>query len=202
MYLISVTGAFTGMVLTLQMNTAVSSYGAQSAIGGSVAVSLSRELAPVLSALLLTGRAGSAMTGELGAMRMTEQVDALTSMAVAPVQYLVVPRIVASVLVMPMLALIYGVCGMLGGYLVWIYQMGLDGTVYINSIHNYFDLNDLTHGLIKALVFGLLISVVCCSRGLFASGGSRGVGLATTRAVVVSSFLILASDYIITLIIT
>ena len=167
-----------------------------------MAVSLSRELAPVLSALLLIGRAGSAMTSELGAMRITEQIDALTSMAVAPVQYLVVPRIVASVLVMPMLALVYGFCGMLGGYFVWTRQMGLDGAVYLSSVHEYFDLDDFTHGMIKALVFGLLLSVVCCSRGLYATGGSRGVGLATTQAVVVSSFLILASDYLITLIIS
>ncbi len=201
-YLICTTGAFTGMVLSLQMHIAMKSYGTDSLIGGAIAVSLSRELAPVLTALLLIGRAGSAMTAELGSMKTTEQIDALSSMAVAPVQYLVVPRVIASAVVMPMLALLFGFAAMLGGYLVYTTQLGFDGAVFMWSIRDYLDWDDVGHGVVKAVVFGFLLAVVCCSKGINASGGARGVGLATTRGVVVSSFLVLASDYVITTVIS
>ncbi|MEW6114763.1 MAG: ABC transporter permease [Thermodesulfobacteriota bacterium] len=197
-YLICITGLFTGMVLALQGHIAMSRYGAESLIGGAVALSLARELGPVLSALMVIGRAGSAIIAELGSMRNTDQIDALASMAVHPVQYLVVPRVVAATIVLPFLALLFEFSGMVGAYLVYTTQLGQDGAVFINSIKDYLEAEDITHGLIKAVVFGLILSLVSCSKGFYATGGARGVGLATTRGVVISSLLILASDYVMT----
>lgn len=197
-YLIFVTGAFTGMVLTLQGHTAMARYGAESVVGGAVALSLARELGPVLSALMVVGRAGSAMTAELGSMKNTDQIDALSSMAVQPVQYLVVPRIIATTLVLPVLSVIFEFAGLLGGYIVFTKQLALAGGVYTASVRHYIELEDITHGLTKAVVFGVILSVVSCSKGFYATGGARGVGLATTRGVIVSSLLILASDYVMT----
>ncbi|MFH0821709.1 MAG: ABC transporter permease [Pseudomonadota bacterium] len=196
--LICVTGAFTGMVLALQADAAMNRFGAQSLIGAAVALSLARELGPVLAALLVTGRAGSAITAELGSMRSTDQIDALASMAVEPIQYLVAPRMVAAVLVMPMLTIIFEFTGMVGAYVVVTTHLKMEGGVFMAGVKDYLDYGDLIHGLVKAGVFGLVFSLVSCMKGFFATGGSRGVGLATTRAVVVSSLLTLASDYAMT----
>jgi phospholipid/cholesterol/gamma-HCH transport system permease protein len=196
--LITITGLFTGMVLALQSHIAVSKFGAEALVGAGVALSLARELGPVLSALMVVARAGSALTAELGSMRISQQIDALSSMAVAPIQFLVVPRFVATTLMLPLMAILFEFSGMVGAYFIFIYQLGGDGGVFMQSIKDYLTMADVTHGLTKSLVFGAILSIICCSKGYYSSGGSRGVGLATTRAVVVSSLLILASDYFMT----
>jgi phospholipid/cholesterol/gamma-HCH transport system permease protein len=196
--LICVTGAFTGMVLALQGDIAMKRYSAQSLIGAAVALSLARELGPVLAALMLIGRAGSAIAAELGTMRNTEQIDALSGMAVEPVQFLVVPRILATVIMTPVLTVLFEFSGMAGAYITAIYQVGLEGAVFMQSVRDYLGWDDIGHGLIKSVVFGLIVGLVSCTKGFFVTGGAHGVGLATTRAVVISSLLILASDYLMT----
>ncbi len=196
--LILVTGIFTGMVLALQTHVALSRYGAQSLVGAMVGLSLTRELGPVLSALMVIGRAGSAMTAELGTMRNTQQIDALASMAVEPVQFLVVPRVVATTLIMPGLALLFEFAGMLGACLICSIQLGSEYGAFVAGVRDYVTVHDITHGLIKAVVFGFVISSVSCTKGFYVAPGSRGVGSATTRAVVSASLLILASDYVMT----
>ncbi len=196
--LIILTGAFTGMVSVLQGYNAMHRYGAESMVGAMAALGLARELGPVISALMVVGRVGSAMTAELGMMRSTQQIDALTSMAVEPVQYLVVPRIVATTLVLPLLAAIFSFSGMVGAYGVATSYLGVDGGMFMNSVRYYLSPEDVIHGLIKAAVFGLIMSVVASYKGFYATGGARGVGVATTKSVVVSSVLVLISDYVMT----
>ncbi len=196
--LIVVTGAFTGMVLALQSFYALSRYGAVSLVGAGVALALCRELGPVLAALMVTARAGSAMTAELGSMRMSDQIDALASMAVEPVQYLVVPRVIAGTIVVPMLATLFEFAGMVGAYGVSTMQLGIEGGAFMASVNDYLSFHDVRHGLIKATVFGLLLTLIACAKGYYATGGARGVAKATTEAVVASALLILASDYLMT----
>jgi phospholipid/cholesterol/gamma-HCH transport system permease protein len=196
--LIVFTGAFTGMVSALQGYNGMHRYGAESMIGATVALALSRELGPVLSALMVVGRVGSAITAELGSMRNTQQIDALSSMAVEPIQYLVAPRIAAATIVLPVLALIFSFSGMVGAYLVSTKSLGIDSGTFMAGIRYYLDLQDVTHGMLKSVVFGLIISLVACYHGFYATGGARGVGTATTRAVVISSVMILLSDYAMT----
>lgn len=186
------------MVMALQSHLGMSKFGAVSLLGGAVALTLARELGPVLSALMVCGRAGSAIAAELGSMRTTEQIDALSSMAVEPVQYLVLPRLLATTIAMPLLAILFEFSGMVGAYLTAVYQLGMEGPVFMNSVQEYLELEDITHGLIKSVVFGLIVSLVSCAKGFHVTGGARGVGQATTRAVVISSLLILASDYAMT----
>jgi phospholipid/cholesterol/gamma-HCH transport system permease protein len=157
-----------------------------------------RELGPVLSGLMVTARAGSLMAAELGTMRVTEQIDALYTMAVNPIHYLIVPRVTASVLVLPMLVVLSDFIGILGGYLVGVKLLGINSTLYINKTIQYVQLDDMINGLIKSAVFGLVLSVVSCNFGFRARGGAAGVGRATTQAVVYSSVLILVFDYILT----
>lgn len=197
-FLIVITGAFTGMVTALQGYNGMHRYGAESLVGATVALALARELGPVLSALMVTGRVGSAMTAELGSMRNTQQIDALSSMAVDPIHYLVSPRVMASIITLPFLACIYSFAGMVGAYVVSTKYLDIDPGAFMSGIRSYVDISDVTHGLIKAVVFGLIISMVACYKGFYATGGSRGVGIATTKAVVSSSVLILISDYAMT----
>lgn len=196
--LICVTGGFTGMVLALQADIGMKRYSAQSLIGAGVALSLARELGPVLAALMLIGRAGSAIAAELGMMRTTEQIDALSGMAVEPVQYLVVPRILATVIMMPVLTVLFEFAGMVGAYVTVVHQVGLEGAIFMQSVRDFLGWDDVGHGLIKSVVFGLIVGLVSCTKGFYVTGGAQGVGLATTRAVVISSLLILASDYLMT----
>jgi phospholipid/cholesterol/gamma-HCH transport system permease protein len=196
--LIVFTGAFTGMVSALQGYNGMHRYGAESMIGATVALALSRELGPVLAALMVVSRVGSAITAELGSMRNTQQIDALSSMAVDPIQYLIVPRIVAATIVLPILALIFSFSGMVGAYVISTRSLGVDGGTFMAGVRYYMDLHDVTHGMFKSLVFGLIISLVACYHGFYATGGARGVGAATTRAVVISSVMILVSDYVMT----
>jgi phospholipid/cholesterol/gamma-HCH transport system permease protein len=197
-FIVALTGVFSGMVLALQTTYSLRAFGAEGIVGQIVAVSLTREIAPVFSALMVTARAGSAMAAELGNMRVTEQIDALVTMAVSPVQYLLSPRLVASVLMMPLLCIVYTCVGMAGAYLVSVQWLGVDAGLFVSNIEKNMVPHDFYMGLIKAAVFGFLISAISCTRGYYASGGARGVGQATTEAVVHSAVSLLVTNYLLT----
>ena len=196
--IVLLTGAFTGMVTAVQGVYAFKLFNAEGYVGTTVALALTRELAPVLAGLMVTGRVGSSIATELGTMGVTEQIDALQSMAVNPVQYLVSPRIFAGVTMMPILTLLFSLIGILGAYLVVVVGLGLDPGVFKRRIEDVLTAWDILSGLIKAAAFGLIIVTISCHAGYTASGGARGVGLATTRAVVYSSVAVLVCDYFLT----
>lgn len=198
LFIVCLTGLFTGAVFALQGAVAFRLFNAESLVGSTVAISLARELSPVLTGLMVAGRAGSGIATELGSMRVTEQIDALYTMAVNPVQYLVVPRVLAGVVMVPALSVLFTLVGMLGAYFVGVVLLHIDQGVFIARVQWYVDPGDLTSGMIKACVFGGIVTVVGCYKGFYASGGARGVGLATTQAVVVSSVAILIADYFLT----
>lgn len=197
-FVVLLTGLFTGMVLALQSYNGFVRFGAESLVGTVVALSVLRELGPVLAGLMVTARAGSLMAAELGTMRVTEQIDAMYTMAVNPIHYLLVPRVVAAIVTLPMLVVLSDFIGILGGYLVAVNLLGINSTLYINKTIQFVEFSDMANGLIKSAVFGLVLSVVSCSFGMRARGGAAGVGRATTQAVVYSSVLILVADYILT----
>ena len=192
------TTLFTGMVLALQTFHGFARFHAEGFVGSVVALSLTRELAPVLTALMVTGRVGSAMAAELGTMRVTEQIDALTALGTEPVQYLVVPRVASSILMMPLLVILGDAVGMYGGYLVAVQLFGANPISYIDNSFQFLELSDVTSGIIKAAVFGLIFSLVACVRGYYTEGGAEGVGRSTTRAVVAGSLSILFADFFLT----
>ena len=193
-----ITGAFTGMVLALQSYTGFKRFNAEAFVGTVVALSMTRELGPVLSGLMVSGRVGSAMAAELGTMQVTEQIDALYTLATNPIKYLIVPRFLASLIIMPILTIFADVVGILGGYLVSVNLLGSNPTVYLRRTYDYLDLEDVYIGLLKACVFGMIIAIIGCYQGFNTQGGAEGVGKATTRAVVMSSLLILVANYFIT----
>jgi phospholipid/cholesterol/gamma-HCH transport system permease protein len=190
------TGAFSGMVLALQGFYALNKFGAEALLGPVVALSLIRELGPVLCALMVTGRAGSAVTAEIGIMRITEQIDALTVMAVNPFKYVIVPNILAGIITFPLLTAIFDVVGIYGGYLVSVHALGLSEGTYFAQMELYVDMEDIRIGLYKSLSFGLLVTWICTFMGYNTGYGARGVSRATTNAVVLSSVVILVWDYI------
>ncbi len=192
------TGAFTGGVFALQSYHGFSLFGAESLVGSTVALALTRELGPVLTSLMVTGRAGSAMAAELGTMRVTEQIDALYVMAVNPVQYLVLPRIVASIFMLPLLTIIADFVGIVGGYVVGVGLLGINSGIFIAKIVEYVEFSDISMGLIKASFFGLIMALVGCYKGFYTTGGAAGVGRSTTQAVVLASVMILGFDYVLT----
>jgi phospholipid/cholesterol/gamma-HCH transport system permease protein len=192
------TALFTGMVLALQTFTVLKRFSAESYVGTLVALSMVRELSPVLTSLIVAGRAGSAMGAELGTMRVTEQIDALEVMATDPIHYLVVPRVWAAVLTMPLLVVMADGVGIAGGYFVSVVLMGANPVSYLNTSFQYTQLNDLLSGLIKAAVFGLLLATIGCQQGFYTTGGAEGVGRSTTAAVVLASIAILAADFFLT----
>lgn len=196
--IVLLTGAFTGMVFALQVFYALSKFGGEALLGPTVALSLLRELGPVISALMITGRAGSALASEIGIMRITEQIDALEIMAVNPYRYLVVPNMVAAVISFPLLGAFFSMIGIWGGYLVGVKLLGVSEGTYFGEMSNFVDMKDITMGIIKSLSFGLIVSWVCCYKGYFTEFGAKGVGKATTQSVVISSVLILIWDYFIT----
>jgi len=198
LFVITLTSSFTGMVLALQTYHAFVTFNAESMVGATVALSMTRELGPVLAALMVAARAGSAMAAELGTMRVTEQIDALEAMAVNSLQYLFVPRVAAGILMVPILTVYFDFLGILGGYLVGVFYLGIEPGPFVKSIVKYTDYTDFTHGLIKSCVFGLLVSFISCYKGYFAGQGAEGVGRATTQAVVLSSVHVLVSDYFLT----
>jgi phospholipid/cholesterol/gamma-HCH transport system permease protein len=196
--IVILTGGFTGMVLGLQGFYALSKFGGESMLGPTVALSLVREIGPVISALMVTGRAGSALTSEIGIMRISEQIDALEIMALNPFRYLVVPNIVAAVLSVPLLGALFDVFGIWGGYVVGVKLLGLSAGTYFGEMAIYLTSKDVFHGLYKSLSFGLIIAWICCYKGYFTEYGAKGVSKATTQAVVICSVLILIWDYFIT----
>ncbi len=198
LFLIILIGGFTGMVLGLQGYNTLRRFGSEGALGAVVALVLVRELGPVLAALMIAARAGSAMAAELGSMQSTEQIDALTVMAINPVQYLVSPRVLAGVVSFPLLTSIFDAIGIWGGYMIGVGLMGAPSGAYFNRIAATMTGHDIATGLYKALVFGVIVMWVCCYKGYHAERMATGVSRATTEAVVLSSVLILAWDYFLT----
>jgi len=192
---IALTGLFAGMVLGLQGYYTLTRFGSEAYLGPAVALSLITELGPVLSALMVTGRAGSAIAAEIGIMRITEQIDALEVMALNPVRYLVVPNIVAGILALPLLGALFSTIGIYGGYLVGVQLLGVNSGTYFGNMKDFVDLTDVRNGLYKSLVFGVLITFLCCFKGYHTGYGAEGVSKATTEAVVWSSVAILVLDY-------
>lgn len=190
---------FTGMVMTVQTAQEFVKYGAQSSVGGVVAIAMGRELAPVLTGVVVAGRVGAAITAEIGSMKVTEQIDALRVMATNPVAYLVVPRFLACVFMTPLLVVFANVIGTVGGYLVATLYAGLSSFTYFHSIEVFTVVNDLTGGLIKAMVFGGIVAIIGCYKGLTAGQGAEGVGRATTGSVVSSMIMIFISNYFLSL---
>jgi len=198
LWVVIVTGGFTGMVLALQTYYGFRRFSSEALVGTTVALSMTRELGPVLTGLMVTGRAGSAIAAELGTMRVTEQIDALTVMALNPVKYLVVPRVIASLLMLPILTVIADFTGIAGGYFVGVKLLGINEGIFISRIIKYVDLEDIYNGLAKSACFGIILAIVCCYKGFYTKGGAEGVGRATTEAVVASSITILVADFILT----
>jgi phospholipid/cholesterol/gamma-HCH transport system permease protein len=201
--IIMLIGLFTGMVMGLQSYHALVKFGAEGALGTLVALSLVREMGPVLTAIMITARAGSAITAEIGIQRISEQIDALDTMRIDPLRYLISPRIAAAIISFPLLTALFDLIGILGGYLSGVVLLGANGGTYFFRVHASMEMKDITDGFIKAIVFAVIVSTVCCYQGYFAhlradSHGAKAVGLATTSAVVLSCVLILVSDYVVT----
>lgn len=193
-----ITGAFTGAVLALQSYTGFQRFNAETFVGTVVALSITRELGPVLTGLMVSGRVGSSMAAELGTMQVTEQIDALYTLAVNPIKYLIVPRLLAALIMLPVLVIFADLIGIGGGYFVSVKILGSNPYTYMERTWNYLELNDIFSGLLKAGVFGVIIATISCYQGFFTGGGAEGVGRATTKAVVLSCLLILIFNYIIT----
>ena len=195
---VALTAVFSGMVIALQSYTGFSRFNAESAVASVVTLSVVRELAPVLAALLVAGRVGAAMAAELGTMRVTDQIDALTTLSTNPVKYLVTPRLLAGVLALPLLAVVADIIGVAGGFIVATVKLGFSGHLYLTSTFDILTTSDIVVGLAKAAVFGFVIALMGCYHGYNSKGGAEGVGAATTSAVVSASILILAFDYVMT----
>jgi phospholipid/cholesterol/gamma-HCH transport system permease protein len=187
LWIVILTGFFSGVVITMQMSRALEQYGATGQVGSIVAITLVRELGPVLTALLVAGRNASGIASELGSMKVTEQIDAMRALGTDPIQKLVTPRMIATCVMLPMLTIVSDFVGLLGGYVIAYYTIGLTSTQYWADAYQALEYNDIAQGLLKPFVFAFIISLVGCFYGLRTSGGTQGVGLATTKAVVVSS---------------
>jgi phospholipid/cholesterol/gamma-HCH transport system permease protein len=195
---VGMTALFTGMVLALQSYTASSRFNAESAVATIVVLSITRELGPVIAGLMVAGRVGAAMAAEIGTMRVTEQIDALSTLSTDPLRYLVLPRLVAGLLTLPLLVVIADIVGVFGGYLVAVYKLGFNAASYLSQTDQYLKTNDVVSGLAKAAVFGFIVALMGCYQGYYSRGGAEGVGQATTYAVVSASILILITDYFLT----
>jgi len=195
---VALTALFTGMVLALQSYTGFSRFNAESAIASVVVLSVTRELGPVLAGLMVSGRAGAAMAAELGTMRVTDQIDALSTLSTEPMKYLVAPRLLAGVIALPLLVAIADILGVMGGFLVASIKLGFNPNTYLINTFSNLRETDVVSGLIKAAVFGFVIALMGCFNGYRSKGGAQGVGAATTSAVVAASILILALDYFLT----
>jgi phospholipid/cholesterol/gamma-HCH transport system permease protein len=195
---VGLTAFFTGMVLALQSYTGFSRFNAEGAIASVVALSMTRELGPVLAGLMISGRIGGAMAAEIGTMRVTEQLDALITLSTNPQKYLIAPRLLAGLTMLPLLVLVADVIGIFGGYIVSIYRLDFNPAIYIKQTFDFIQMGDVTSGLIKAAVFGFIITSMGCYHGFNSKGGAQGVGRATTYAVVSSSILILVANYFLT----
>jgi phospholipid/cholesterol/gamma-HCH transport system permease protein len=192
------TSMFTGMVLALQTFNGFQRVHAENFVGSVVALAMLRELSPVLAGLMVTGRVGSSMAAEIGTMRVTEQIDALKSLATDPIQYLFVPRVIAGILMMPLLVVLGDALGVGGGYLVAVKMMDANPVLYEQNTFQFLQLNDIWVGLVKAAVFGVILTLTGCVRGYYTRGGAEGVGRSTTNAVVSASLIILLADFFLT----
>ena len=195
---VGLTAIFTGMVLALQSHTGFSRFKAESAVATIVVLSMTRELGPVLAGLMVAGRVGASMAAEIGTMRVTEQIDALTTLSTDPFKYLVWPRLLAGLLMLPLLVLVADIIGVFGGYIVGIYKLGFSPYDYLNRTFEFLETQDVVSGLVKAAVFGFLVALMGCYQATTRSGGAQGVGAATTKAVVSASILILTANYVVT----
>jgi phospholipid/cholesterol/gamma-HCH transport system permease protein len=192
---IVLTGTFTGLVSAVQLFQAFEQFGAQNLMGFPIFISISRELGPVFAGLMLTSRAISAMAAELGTMRVTEQIDAMDTLAVNSKKYLLIPRIIATTLSLPLLVILFDFLGNASAYLISVYALGINETAYLNTIHMYLKLSDILTGVFKGFLFGLFVGMIGTYVGYHASGGARGVGVATTTAVVYASIVVFVMDY-------
>ena len=195
---VGLTALFTGMVLALQSYTGFARFQAEGAVATVVVLSMTRELGPVIAGLMVAGRIGASMAAEIGTMRVTEQIDALVTLSTNPFKYLVVPRVVAAVAMLPLLVLVADVIGVLGGYLVAVYKLNFNLSAYLRQTVDYLQWMDVISGLVKAAVFGFLIALLGCFHGYNSGGGAQGVGRATTNSVVSASIMILVVDYMLT----
>ena len=195
---VALTTFFSGMVIALQTFSGFSGMSAEGAVAMVVLISVTRELAPVMAGLMVAGRIGASMAAEIGTMRVTEQIDALSTLATNPFKYLIIPRVLAAFLMLPLLVLLGDIIGICGGFLVGIYKLDFNATSYLNNTWNYLVPMDIISGLVKSAVFGFIIAVLGCYNGFYSKGGAQGVGQATTNAVVSSSILILIFNYILT----
>ena len=195
---VGLTALFTGMVLALQSYTGFSRFAAESAIPTVVVLSVTRELGPVIAGLMVAGRIGASMAAEIGTMRVTEQIDALTTLSTNPLKYLVAPRLIAGLTMLPLLVLVADIIGVFGGYLVSVHKLDFNPSTYLKRTFEYLRLMDVVSGLVKAAVFGFLIALMGCYHGYRSKGGAQGVGTATTQAVVTASIMILLANYIVT----
>ncbi len=195
---VGLTALFTGMVLALQSYTGFSRFQAEGAVATVVVLSVTRELAPVLAGLMVAGRVGAAMAAEIGTMRVTEQIDALTTLSTNPLKYLVAPRLISALIMLPCLVLVADVIGIMGGYIVSIYKLGFNSSIYLHQTVQFLEIRDVVLGLVKAAAFGSLIALMGCYYGYHSKGGAQGVGSATTSAVVSASILILITNYFLT----
>ncbi len=196
--IVILTGTFTGMVFALQSYIGFQRVGGEQFIGAVVALGMVRELGPVLTGLMVTGRACSAIAAEIGTMRITEQVDALETLGIDPFQYLIVPRILAGIVIVPCLTIFAMICGIVGGYAICVHVLELSPEDYVSSIKNFVEIADINGGIIKSCVFGLILTWVGTYKGFYTRGGARGVGEATTQSVVLSSIMILIFNYFLT----
>jgi phospholipid/cholesterol/gamma-HCH transport system permease protein len=195
---VGLTAIFTGMVLALQSYTGFSRFAAEGAVATVVVLSVTRELGPVISGLMVAGRVGAAMAAEIGTMRVTDQIDALTTLSADPLRYLVLPRLLAGVITLPMLVVVADIIGVFGGYLIGVYKLNFNPQAYLIGTREHLETSDVVSGLVKAAVFGFIIALMGCYHGYYSRGGAQGVGRATTHAVVSASILILVVDYLIT----
>jgi phospholipid/cholesterol/gamma-HCH transport system permease protein len=195
---VGLTAFFTGAVLCLQIFIGGSRYGAETFVPQIVVLGITRELGPVIAGLMVAGRVAAAIAAEIGTMRVTEQIDALTTLSTNPVKYLVTPRLIAAVICMPILVAIADAIGVLGGYVVATNSLNFNGAVYLRNTANFVTHDDVVSGLVKAAVFGFIIALMGCYNGFNSKGGAQGVGNATTAAVVSASILILAANYVLT----
>lgn len=195
---VGLTCLFSGMVLALQSYTGFARFSAEGAVATVVVLSMTRELGPVLAGLMVAGRIGAAMAAEIGTMRVTEQIDALTTLSTDPMRYLVAPRLIAGVTMLPVLVLVGDIIGVFGGYIIGVYKLDFNAATYLKNTFDFLEFQDVFSGLVKASVFGFIITLMGCYQGYNSKGGAQGVGAATTNAVVSASILILIFNYLIT----
>lgn len=195
---VAMTAVFTGMVLALQSSTGLSRFSADSAVASLVVLSVTRELGPVLAGLMVAGRVGAAIAAEIGTMRVTDQIDALVTLSTNPMKYLVAPRLLAGFVSLPLLVVVADILGVLGGFIIATVKLGFNSRTYLNNTIDFVETDDVVSGLVKAAVFGVIVALMGCYQGYNSKGGAQGVGAAATAAVVSTSVLILAFDYVLT----